>query len=144
MTAIIRLAQQSDIPAMHTVRTSVRENRLSRPDILSEASYQPFIENKACWVALVEAQIAGFAALDVQDASVWALFVSPAIEGSGTGKALHQTLVLAAASAGLHRLCLVTEPGSRAASFYERAGWRHTGQAETSNEEIYELTLPGT
>jgi len=120
---------------------SVRENRLSRPDILSEASYQPYIESGCCWVVVTEKRIAGFAALDIADRSVWALFVAPDWEGCGIGKKLHETLVIAAAAAGLKNIRLATEAGSRAAGFYEAAGWKYVGQVGKSSEEVYELQL---
>ena len=144
MTTFVRLAQPSDASAMHDIRMSVRENRLSRPDIISEASYQPYIESSSCWVAVNENRIAGFAALDIADSTVWALFVAPDLEGHGIGKKLHKALVFAAAAAGLKNIRLVTQAGSRAAGFYEAVGWKHVGQVEGTSEAAYDFSLvPG-
>ena len=88
-----------------------------------------------------ENRIAGFAALDIADGTVWALFVAPDMEGCGIGKKLHKTMVLEAAAMGLKNLRLVTERGSRAAGFYEAAGWKYIDQAGVTNENIYELPL---
>lgn len=109
--------------------------------IISEASYQPYIEISSCWVAVTENRIAGFAALDIADSTVWALFVAPDLERCGIGKKLHETLVFGAAAAGLKNIRLVTEAGSRAAGFYEAVGWKHVGQVEGTREEIYDLHL---
>lgn len=141
MTTFVRLAQPSDAPAMHGIRMSARENRLSRPDIISEASYRPYIDSNSCWVAVTENRIAGFAALGIADSTVWALFVAPDMEGCGIGKKLHETLVFGAAAAGLKNIRLATEAGSRAARFYETAGWKHVGQVGESSDEAYDLQL---
>lgn len=141
MRASIRLAQPEDVFAMHKIRVSVRENRLSHPKIISEAAYLPFIADRACWIAHVENRAAGFTALDFKEGAVWALFVSPEMEGHGIGRALLQTLISAAASRNLKNMRLATEAGSRAAHFYVAAGWQYLGQADTLSEDIYELRL---
>jgi ribosomal protein S18 acetylase RimI-like enzyme len=126
---------------MHQIRLSVRENTLSNPDILSVEAYQPYIEKDACWVAIVDQQITGFAALDIYSGTVWALFVSPAFEGQGIGKRLMEALIHSATNSGLDNVRLSTEAGSRAASFYRNAGWRHIGQSANVNEDLFELDL---
>lgn len=141
MTSFVRLAQPSDASAMHMIRVSVHENKLSRPDDISEASYRPYIESGSCWVVDIQYRIAGFVALDIAHGTVWALFVSPDMEGHGIGKALHETMIGAAAALGLKKIRLATETGSRAVRFYKAAGWEFAGNSEIPNEEIYELTL---
>ncbi len=141
MNTSVRLAQPSDIPAMHDIRLSVRENRLDRPDAISEASYLPYIENGSCWVALTDDRIAGFAAIDIANGTIWALFVAAQLEGRGIGKTLHKTLICAAEASGLKTIRLTTESGSRAASFYHAAGWKYVGRVGASTESIYELRL---
>lgn len=141
MKPIIRLAQPSDITAMHEIRISVRENRLTRPGIISGSSYLPYVEQKSCWVAIYENEVRGFAALDLKDRTVWALFVAPDMEGHGLGRLLHEQLVVGAQRHGLKRIRLVTETGSRAARFYEAAGWKCVGDASNSGEDSYELGL---
>ena len=120
----VRPALMGDVAAMHALRCSVRENRLATPARVTPSSYIPFLDSGCAWVAQGESTILGFAAIDLADASVWALFVSPAMEGRGVGRALHDHLVAAARRAGLPDLSLGTAPGTRAERFYVKAGWR--------------------
>jgi len=113
---------------MHRIRLSVRENRLSRPDIVTEADYEPFVATSGTsFVAEDDEGPIGFAMLDIGRAHVWALFVSPHSEGLGAGRALHDALLAAAAAKGIERLWLTTAPGTRAAEFYARLGWTACG-----------------
>jgi GNAT superfamily N-acetyltransferase len=123
----IRIAYAGDVSAMHAVRSKVRENRLSDPYRITEASYLPYIEAGSMWVAETEAGLAGFAAIDAPGASVWALFVDPDAEGAGIGRALHHRMLEFAREQGIRRLSLSTQDGSRALNFYERAGWTRAG-----------------
>ena len=123
----IRAARDSDIPAMHALRMSVAENRLTDPRRVTEACYRHYLAQGCAWVAETGSGLAGFAILDVAGASVWALFVAPEAEGLGIGRALHARLLEAAAGRGLHRLSLTTAPGTRAELFYSEAGWTRSG-----------------
>lgn len=126
----IRAARLADVGAMHAVRRRVTENVLSDRRRVTEASYAPYIARKAAWVAETEQGLAGFAILDVAEASVWALFVAPEAEGAGVGRALHARLLEAAAGHGLRRLFLSTAPQTRAERFYTEAGWIRTGMTK--------------
>jgi GNAT superfamily N-acetyltransferase len=127
----IRSARAADIPAMHSLRLRVTENVLSDPRLVTETSYLHYIERKGAWVAMTGRGLAGFAILDVAEASVWALFVAPESEGLGIGRALHGRLLEGAAAHGLTRLSLTTAPGTRAERFYTEAGWTRTGTTST-------------
>lgn len=125
---------------MHRLRTSVRENRLSDPNRITEASYLPYITGGSAWVAETEDGIAGFAAVDAPATSVWALFVDPDAEGAGIGRALHIRMLEWAREQGISRLSLRTEGGSRAAQFFNRAGWTEAGIA-ADGEVLFEKSL---
>jgi uncharacterized protein YhfF/GNAT superfamily N-acetyltransferase len=127
MSFSVRLATFNDIPAMHRARNSVRENRLSDLQRISESSYVPFVEAGTAWVAERNGEIAGFAVLDTQTGSVWALFIAPDAEGRGLGRALHQAIVGQAKKLYMDELWLSTSAGTRAARFYTEAGWEHAG-----------------
>jgi GNAT superfamily N-acetyltransferase len=140
MNFTIRAAATSDVPAMHAVRSKVRENRLSDPGRVTEASYLPYIAAGSAWVAETDAGIPGFAALSASDETVWALFVDPEAEGVGIGRALHDHMLEWAREQGIRRLSLGTQEGSRAAHFYERAGWTRAG-ITPDGEAIFEKPL---
>lgn len=127
MPPLVRLARPEDIGAMHRLRLSVSENRLPAASGIDEESYAPFVENGSAWVAESGGRLLGFAALYHRSGSVWALFVDPEAEGQGVGTALHRQMLLWATQAGLDRLRLTTQTGSRAELFYRAAGWRDEG-----------------
>ena len=135
---LIRPATAADIPAMHRIRLEVRENRLSPGSAVTEPSYLPFLD--ATVVAEAGGTVVGFAALDIARSSIWALFVGSTAEGRGIGRALHRGLLDLAAAHGLERLSLTTAPGTRAAQFYQRAGWQPAGLA-AGDELLFERAL---
>ena len=127
MTLGIRTAATTDIAAMHRIRTSVRENRLSSADRITAASYLPYVTAGTAWVAERDGAVAGFAVIDAPAQTVWALFVEPSVEGSGVGRALHDAMLRWAREHDIGYLTLSTEEGSRALNFYIRAGWLRQG-----------------
>jgi GNAT superfamily N-acetyltransferase len=138
----IRAASLRDVGAMHRLRNSVRENRLSEATDISEASYLPYIAVRSAWIAESDAGVAGFAAIDAAAAKVWALFVAPEAEGAGVGRALHDHMLEWAGQQGIESLSLSTEDGSRAVQFYTRAGWKRV--CTTADGEVHFVrTMPG-
>ncbi|MBD9677892.1 GNAT family N-acetyltransferase [Pseudomonas sp. PDM18] len=135
-TASVRIATPADIDTLFDIRTSVRENHLSReqmaelgitPQVLTEA-----IKTAPCaWVAEIEGVAGGFAMVDTQEGELFALFVRPECERLGMG-----SLLLAAAEEQLFRehgnIWLVTDGGDgiRANAFYRRHGWQLSGRVD--------------
>jgi GNAT superfamily N-acetyltransferase len=119
----LRPARPADIPRLIEIRAAVRENRLERLVIGTE-EYRPYVGDGRCWVAEQDGTIQGFAALDAEAASVWALFVGPEAEGNGLGRALLDRLILEARQRGLPTLTLETAAGTRAEHVYLQAGWQ--------------------
>jgi hypothetical protein len=70
MNLKIRRACAADVPAMHRLRNSVGENRLSDPQRVSEASYLPYIGAGSTWIAETDTCILGFGAIDLPKATV--------------------------------------------------------------------------
>jgi GNAT superfamily N-acetyltransferase len=139
----IRIATEADIPAMHRIRMDVRENRLSDPSRVQPDDYRPYLSGRGRgWLAELDGQVAGFAVADLQDASVWALFVDPAFEGRGAGRQLHDVMVDWLFASGAARIRLGTGEGTRAERFYRRAGWQEAGR-EASGELRFELSREG-
>ena len=93
------------------------------------------------WVAVEDATIVGFctaAQCRDEDAGphvgeIWALYVDPAAEGRGAGRALMDTAVEALREAGLEEVTLwVFEANAAGRGFYERMGWVHDAAAGVS------------
>jgi len=135
----IRVALEADIPEMHRIRLSVRENRLSDPQLIQPDDYRPMLtERGRGWVAELKGGLAGFAVADRTRANVWALFVDPVHEGRGLGRALHDTMLDWLFSCGVEKAWLGTEPGTRAERLYQASGWRYVDTKR--GEAIYELS----
>ena len=65
MTPSLHRSTEADIPELHRIRLSVRENRVSDPARLTEADYHPFIADRGeTWHANIDGKIAGFGTLD--------------------------------------------------------------------------------
>src|SRR5688500_8829798 len=137
---IIRVATVRDIPEMHRVRMSVRENRLSDPSKVQPHHYQEMLTGRGRgWIAEMEGGIAGFAIVDLQEQDVWALFVDPRFEGQGLGRQLQQTMLEWTFDAGVERLSLVTSADTRAERFYAAAGWRLVDRVQ-GGDAMFEMT----
>lgn len=130
----IRKAVVGDIPDIMSVRAAVRENRPSGPDQVTGADVAEFLQSSDVWVWEEAGRILGFSAGDAQDGWVWALFVDPGHEGRGIGRALLTCACRSLVLAGFDCATLTTDPGTRAAGFYSRAGWSDAGRTE--NGEI--------
>lgn len=124
----IRLATPDDIAEMHAVRMAVRENILIDPTRVRAEHYHAMLtKNGRGWVYEESGNIVGFAIGDHSRRNIWALFVLPAYEGRGLGRALHDTMITWLFEQSDEPLWLTTEPGSRAQRLYRAAGWRETG-----------------
>jgi GNAT superfamily N-acetyltransferase len=141
-TARVRPGVAADVAGMHRVRMSVLENRLVSRQ-LSERDYIVEIEvTGRGWVVEEEGNIVAFAVGNAATGSIWALFVEPGHDGKGYGRQLHEVMIAWLWEQGHDRLWLTTEPGTRASSFYEKAGW-HRVAVSADGELRYELHKPG-
>lgn len=123
----VRIARESDVEAIFAVRLAVRENAMTMTE-LAEAGVTPqtfaeaIREQQATWVAESGNRVIGFASIDPEESSLFALFVEPAAEGQGAGG-----MLLEAAEAALfersEEAWLETAETSMAARFYARRGW---------------------
>jgi GNAT superfamily N-acetyltransferase len=133
-----RTAVAADIAAIQSVRASVTENQLVSTVITDEDVRTAIEETGRGWVVEENGEIVAFAIGNVATGNVWALFVRPQYQGRGYGRQLHDTMVEWLWNAGLRRLWLTTEPGTRAQHFYNAAGWQLTGTTD-HGELRYEL-----
>lgn len=125
----LRAARPADADALLRVRTAVHENHLSLTELAERGispltlSAQLAVTPPSGWVAEDDGgQAIGFAMADLEDASLFALFVLPPHEGRGVGTAL-LALAEAALFAQHPRAWLETAASSRAAAFYRAHGW---------------------
>ena len=119
----IRRAVQSDVARIMEVRHSVRENRLSDPNLVTGKDCAEFIERSEMWVWEEDGIVQAFAAGDIRDGWIWALFVAPEYEGRGIGKALLSMACETLRNAGYAVANLSTAAGTRAERFYMENGW---------------------
>jgi GNAT superfamily N-acetyltransferase len=122
------------------IRSAVRENRLSDPGSVTRDDYDHFVDGNRVWVFEDRSGILGFSAADDRDGTIWALFVDPAHEGRGIGRALLARACLDLAADGHATARLTTTPGTRADRLYRKLGWQDLGQS-TSGETIFERPL---
>lgn len=136
---MLRQATRHDTAELWRVRYAVTENRLT-PGRITDTELWDYLESHGRgWVEeLAPGRIAGFAIGDARNGNIWALFVDPECEHQGYGRRLHDTMVAWLFSTGLPRLYLGTQPGSRADSFYRRAGWRAL-HIDEHGERCFEL-----
>ncbi|MCU0436755.1 MAG: GNAT family N-acetyltransferase [Raineya sp.] len=135
-----REATKLDIPQMHLVRCAVKENILSNPALITETDYETFIvEYGKGWVCEMNAQIAGFAVVDLLKNNIWALFIHPHYEKQGIGRKLHHIMLDWYFSQTQTSVWLSTGNKTRAKDFYKKLGWQETGSYGT-NEIKFEMS----
>lgn len=136
----IAVASEADIPQMHRIRMSVRENQLTNPALVQEHHYREMLgQHGRGWVVKHAGRTVGFAVADLTRANVWALFVDPEFEGRGAGRGLHDTMMDWFFESGAEHVWLGTDRGTRAERFYQSAGWRYAG-SEPNGEVRYEMS----
>ncbi|TAE51495.1 MAG: GNAT family N-acetyltransferase [Bacteroidetes bacterium] len=126
---IFREATPADIPQIQVVRHAVKENTLSDPALVTDADCEDYLTRRGKgWVCECEGQVVGFSIGDLQAHNVWALFVHPDYEAQGIGKHLHDLMLQWYFSQTSEMIWLGTSPGTRAAVFYARQGWKSDGE----------------
>lgn len=138
--APIRMAVLADIPGLMGLRAAVRENRPAVDNAVTNDDIAAFMTHSRIWIWQEGDRILGFSAGDTQLGWVWALFVDPDHEGRGIGSALLARACRCVARAGFEHATLTTDPGTRAARFYRRAGWTDAGETD-EGEIIFERRL---
>jgi GNAT superfamily N-acetyltransferase len=137
---VFREATLADIPALFEVRYAVTENVLRNRALVTTESTADYLTRRGKgWLCEVEGQVVGFAIADLQDYSIWALFVRPEFVGCGIGKQLHHLMLAWYFAQTSETVSLSTAPGTRAEEFYRRHGWQQTGHT-SSGEVRFEMT----
>jgi GNAT superfamily N-acetyltransferase len=134
----IRHPELNEILRLHEIRTSVRENALSNPNLITLVDYEEFLLHRGKgWVCETDNRIVGFAICDLKEENIWALFVHPDFEGKGIGRALQKEM-LDWYFTQKEKVWLGTAPGTRAEKFYRASGWRENGMH--GKEVKFEMT----
>jgi len=136
--AAVRIATYSDIAALFSIRTSVRENHLDLAQLadrgVTPASVADMLADPKArtWVIEERSQIVGFCMADAREGTVFAVFVHPGAEGRGYGRALLRAAEGWLFSSGWDTIWLNTgeEMHNRAHRLYRAAGWNLVGPAE--------------
>jgi GNAT superfamily N-acetyltransferase len=125
---MIREALVSDIPQIQIVRNAVRENRLSDPALVPDSDVEDYITRRGKgWVCIDGDRVVGFGIVSIIDHNIWALFVEPGHEQKGIGRQLHDLMMDWYFSQTTEPIWLSTAPGTRAETFYRKAGWKEAG-----------------
>ena len=136
----IRCATDADIPEMHRIRMSVRENQLADAALIQPDDYRSMLNERGRgWVAEIDRGMAGFAVADLTRSNIWALFVHPGFEGCGVGRRLHDTMLEWLFTSGAEHVWLSTEGCTRAERFYVAAGWQRRGR-DANGERRYSMS----
>lgn len=136
----MREATIADISQMHIVRTAVKENQLSDPNLIGSNDYKNYLDSRGKgWVIETNNVIVGFAIVDLIDNNVWALFVHPDYEGKGFGRMLHDEMLSWYFDQTKNTIWLSTGPATKAERFYKRAGWEQTG-LQANGEIKFEMS----
>ena len=83
--------------------------------------------------------IVGFAIVSITDHNVWALFIQPGFEKRGIGRRLHDEMMDWYFNQTDETIWLGTAPGTRAETFYRKAGWKEAGM-HGKGEIKFEMT----
>ena len=139
-TTHFREATLKDIPALHAIRMSVKENVLNNPLLVTEKDYVHYLTKSGKgWLCEVNNRIVGFAIIDSDQNNIWALFIHPEFERKGIGRRLHDLMLEWHFNQSKDKLWLGTAPDTRAEQVYKAAGWKAIGRRE--NGEIkFEMT----
>jgi ribosomal protein S18 acetylase RimI-like enzyme len=128
MNTTFRTAELSDIKQVQVIRNLVKENKLSNPDRVTDEDVALYISKKGKgWVCQVGGLVVGFSIIDLEDRSVWALFVDPNFAENGIGKELHRLMLNWYFERSKDNLVLGTTPNTRAKRFYQLQGWTSIG-----------------
>ena len=143
MNIMTRLALTTDTESIFEVRTSVKENYLSREEMeqmgITESVVMDMIDESRCaWVAVDDTKVIGFSMILPDEGCLFAAFVLPEYEGKGVGRRLVE---LAEQELFKHHetAWLETDKNSRAAKFYMQLGWVKKEDAGESDIRLEKL-----
>ncbi|ADO47844.1 GNAT family N-acetyltransferase [[Enterobacter] lignolyticus] len=138
---LIRPGADTDRPALRTLFLNTR--RASWAWLQGEnwrlEDFDAVTQDEQIWVAEIDGQLAGFAAVWTRDNFLHHLFVSPDWQGHGVGSALLDKVQSELTDTGSLK-CLVQN--ARALRFYQRHGWRTTARGTSPDGEYWLMHYP--
>ena len=124
----LRQATANDVPVMFEIRTSGRENHMTLEELAEDGiTLDSVVESLSGpnrgWLVSCDDRVVGFSLADDENRVIWAVFVLPEYEGRGGGRLLLNAATEWLLGSGSGPISLATAPGTRAETFYLRAGW---------------------
>ncbi|MBD2103054.1 GNAT family N-acetyltransferase [Leptolyngbya sp. FACHB-261] len=126
----IRDARLEDVETLFNIRTSVIENHQSREElaelgITPETVAEILRTDYRAWIAEIDKQPIAFSIANSTEKMIFGMFVLPAFEGRGAGRALMQRAEEWLWAQGSEEIWLLTgnDPKLRAYGFYLHLGW---------------------
>ncbi len=129
----LRQATSADIDAMHGVRMSVFENRLTRGRVSRDDYVEHLDVAGRGWVVDVGGRIVALGICNAQTGNIWGLFVLPDFQRRGFGQRLLDKMVDWLWQQGLDRIWLTTESNTRARDISTK---RRVGQMPASPSTV--------
>ncbi len=136
---IARRAVTSDIPTLHGLANTATENRVVEDLDAFARILQGHIDQDHCWVWAIGNTVIGFATADTHQGTIEIVFVDPAGQGRGIGRALLRRACDDLLRAGHRYGSLVTARETRAETFYRDLGWREDGDAGPGSVRLAKL-----
>ena len=136
----LRQARRADLDRLFEIRNAVDENTQDDP-------YEVFVEigghcidQGLVWVWEEDRRILGFVAAEPESSFVEVLYVDPAAQGRGIGRALLARCCDHLRAAGHDSATLYTRAGTRAEGFYRALGWTQHGVTDAGHP-LFHKTL---
>ncbi|PTU72598.1 GNAT family N-acetyltransferase [Chromobacterium haemolyticum] len=133
----MRVADANDVDALFIIRTSVKDNHLSIAEMaemgITHETLPSMLNGPGRgWVAECDGKAVAFAMADVEDATVFAMFVLPEYEGMGVGRLLMGEAEAWLFDNGCKEIWLSTDSDQQVRSngFYRHLGWLASGTLE--------------
>lgn len=139
----IRAMRKNDMDAIFHVRTSVVENHMSEEQLrkagITRESIADMLEQGDLkgWCALAGDEVVGFSLVTASTREVNALFVLPDHSSRGLGQALLDIAVFNLRRIAPGTVRLRTDPSMPAYRFYLKRGWKDTGEAHESSDDVF-------
>lgn len=124
---LLRPAAEADFPRLYEIWSSVDEHRFIEDWGRFVETATGLLRGSRVWVWSDGIEVHGFAAADPRSGEIGAVYVHPAAQGRGIGRALLRKCCDGLVRRGHRHAWLITSPGTRAERIYRDAGWREAG-----------------